>query len=179
METCRNVPRTVDEAAVLRYRRLVKIEKGKRVRIRVRLAIVDGDELEKDSVVEYFHGQGTMLAGLEKALEGLKAGDKKSGVIKAEQAFGDPSKQVKKQLTRKDFPEDAKLEKGMQFMAKGADNQQDVVLRVVAVKKDQVDIVLLHPYADKDIEFDAEVLTVSDPKPPPLPGELLTEADEE
>ena len=166
----------VEVVIAIGYRRDVKIEKGKRVRMQIRLAVVDGDELEK-SVIEYFQGRGMMLTGLEKALEGLAAGDKKKGVIKAAEAFGDPSKQVAKKLTRKDFPEDAELEEGMQFVAKGADSNQDVVIRLVKIDGDKIDAKLLHPLADKDIEFEAEILAVTDPSPPPLPGDVLTEDD--
>ena len=144
----------------------------------IRLAVVDGDELEK-SVVEYFQGRGQMLPGLEKELEGLTKGDKKSGVVKAKDAFGDPAKQLDKKLTRKDFPEDLELEEGSQFMAKGADNNQDVVIRVVKIDGDNIDAKLMHPLADKDIEYEAEILSVTDPMPPPLPAEMLAEAEDE
>lgn len=167
---------TVEVATRIGYRRDVKIEKGRRVRMQIRLAVVDGDELEK-SVVEYFQGKGMMLTGLEKELEGLAAGDKKKGVIKAADAFGDPDKQIDKKLTRKDFPEDAELEEGMQFVAKGADNNQDVVIRLVKIDGDDIEAKLLHPLADKDIEFEAEILAVTDPMPPPLPVEALAADD--
>ena len=171
-----NGTHTVEVAIAIGYRRGVKIEKGKRVRMQIRLAVVDGDELEK-SVVEYFQGRGMMLAGLEKELEGMSAGDKKKGVIKAAEAFGDPDKQIEKKLTRKDFPEGAELEEGMQFTAKGADNQQDVVIRLVKIDGDDIDAKLMHPLADKDIEFEAEILAVTDPMPPPLPVEALAEVE--
>ena len=167
----------VEVAIGIGYRRDVKIEKGRRVRMQIRLAVVDGDELES-SVVEYFQGRGVMLPGLEKELEGLVAGDKKKGVVKAADAFGDPDKQIDKKLTRKDFPEDAELEEGMQFVAKGADSNQDVVIRLIKIDGDNIDAKLMHPLADKDIEFEAEILAVTDPMPPPMPGEvLLDDAD--
>jgi FKBP-type peptidyl-prolyl cis-trans isomerase 2 len=143
------------------------------------LKVVNGDEIEK-SVVEYIQGSGAMLAGLEKVLDGLEKGAKKTGVIKAANAFGDPARQVNKPMTRKDFPEDLKLEVGAQFVAKGADNNQDVVLRIAGIDGDDVKVQLLHPLAEKDIEFDVEVLAVTDPAPPPLPMEALgaSEADD-
>lgn len=156
----------------------MKIEQGRRVRLKIRLQVVDGDELEK-SVVEYFHGRGTMLAGLEKVLEGLEKGAKKSGVIKAEDAFGDPARQVTKKMGKSEFPEEPKLEVGAQFLAKGADNKQDVILRVSEIAKDEVTVQLLHPLADKDIEYDLEVIAVTDPTPPPLPVDALGASESE
>lgn len=157
----------------------VKIENGRRVRLKVMLKVVDGEELEK-SVVEYFQGAGTMLPGLEAILEGLEKGAKKSGVIKAENAFGDPSRQVEKSMPRSEFPEDAELEAGMQFVAKGADNNQDVVIRIKEVGDGEVTVLLIHPLADKDIEYDFEVLDVNVPAaPPPLPADALGVSENE
>lgn len=156
----------------------MKIEKGRRIRLKVRLKVVKGDEIEK-SVVEYIHGSGTMLPGLERVLEGLEKGAKKDGVIQAKNAFGDASFQRDKQMSRKEFPADAKLEAGLRFMAKGADNKQDVVLEVVKADDEQVEVRLLHPLADKDIEYDCEVLSVTDPTPPPLPPDALGASEDE
>jgi FKBP-type peptidyl-prolyl cis-trans isomerase 2 len=150
----------------------VKIEKGRRVRIKVMLKVKDGDVLEKN-VVEYFQGGGVMLPGLEAVLEGLEKGAKKSGTLPAEKAFGDPSKHVEKVISRKEFPEDAEFEVGARFMAKGADGTTDVVLQVEKVTDDEIVCAMLHPLADKDIEYDVEVLQVTDPTPPPLPAQAV------
>lgn len=140
------------------------------------LKVKDGDVLEKN-VVEYFHGAGTMLPALEKMLEGQEKGAKKSGVLPAANAFGDPARQAVKKIPRKEFPKDANLEKGAQFMAKGADGKTDVVLRIDKVTTESVDCAMLHPLADKDIEYDLEVLAVTDPTPPPLPANAIADDD--
>lgn len=140
------------------------------------LKVKDGDVLEKN-VVEYFHGGGTMLPALEKMLEGQEKGARKSGVLPAAKAFGDPAQQGVKKIPRKEFPKDANLEKGAQFMAKGADGKTDVVLRIDKVTDEVVDCAMLHPLADKDIEYDLEVLAVTDPTPPPLPANAIAEDD--
>ncbi|WP_428267282.1 FKBP-type peptidyl-prolyl cis-trans isomerase [Haliangium sp.] len=154
----------------------MKVEKGRRVRLKVHLTAVGGDEIEK-SVVEYVQGSGTMLPGLEKVVEGLGAGEQRKGVIKAENAFGDASFQREKTMKRKEFPEDMKVEPGERFMAKGADNQQDVVLEIARIEGDTVHVKLLHPLADKDISYELEVMHVG-PTPPPLPPEALGAEDE-
>jgi FKBP-type peptidyl-prolyl cis-trans isomerase SlyD len=147
----------------------VKIENGRRIRLKVKLKAVDGAEIEK-SVVEYIHGSGTMLPGLERVLDGLEADTKRQGVIKAANAFGDVSFQREKRMSRREFPKDAKLKVGDRFMAKGADNQQNVILEIYKLTGDDVIVHLRHPLADTDIEYDVHVLQVTDPKPPPLPA---------
>jgi FKBP-type peptidyl-prolyl cis-trans isomerase SlyD len=163
--------------ATFQYRGIVKIEKGRRVRLKVRLQVVGGDVLEQ-SVVEYFQGAGTMLAGLEMAVAGMSAGEKKEGVIPARDAFGNPAGQPRKTLSRADFPADAKLEKGTEFAAK-ADNGQDVVLLVDEVRDKDVVVRLVHPLAKKDISYQVEVMSVTDPTPPPLPASAVVEEEEE
>ncbi len=153
------------------YLGLVKIEKGRRVRVRVHLAVVGGETLEK-SVVEYIQGAGKMLPGLEAQLNGLEKGAKKEGVIKAKDAFGDPSMHLTKKMPKSEFGKDMKLTAGEQFAAKGV-NGQDVILRIEKINGDDVEVRLVHPLADKDISFDVEVLAVTDPAPPPMPAQAL------
>lgn len=157
----------------------MKIDNGRRVRLKVKLKAVDGAEIEK-SVVEYIHGSGTMLPGLEHVLDGLEAGAKRQGVIKAVNAFGDASFQREKRMSRREFPKDAKIKVGDRFMAKGADNQQNVILEISKLSSDDVFVQLRHPLADTDIEYDVHVLQVTDPKPPPLPAAAFgARADED
>jgi len=153
----------------------VKIETGRRVRLKVRLQVVGGEVIEQ-SVVEYFHGAGTMLAGLETVIEGLSAGDKKEGVIAARDAFGNPAAQPTKTIPRSEFPAEAKLDKGLEFAAK-AENGQDVVLKVEDVRDSQVHVRLVHPLAAKDISYQIEVIAVTDPTPPPLPASAVAEPE--
>ena len=156
----------------------VKIEKGKRVRVRVHLEVVGGKTLEK-SVVEYIQGSGKMLPGLEKQLAGLEKGAKKDGVIKAKDAFGDPSMHPTKKMKRAEFPKTVKIQAGESFVASSDDKaHMNVILKIEKVTGDDVDVRLVHPLADKDIKFSAEVLAVTDPAPPPVPAAALKLTDE-
>jgi FKBP-type peptidyl-prolyl cis-trans isomerase SlyD len=150
----------------------VKIAKGNRVRLKVDLSVVGGAPLEKN-VVEYVHGGGTMLPGLEKVLEGLEAGAKRDGVLKAKDAFGNPQMHPVKKMTRAEFPKDAKLKAGEQFTAKGVNDGLGVVLKIEKIDGDTIDVRLVHPLADKDIKYAVEVVQVTDPRPPPVPAAAL------
>lgn len=49
-----------------------------------------------------------------------------------------------------------------------------MVLAIEKVSGDDVEVRrLVHPLADKDLNYDFEVVGVSDPKPPPLPVKAL------
>ena len=149
----------------------MKIEKGRRVTVKVDLAVVGGASLEK-STVEYIHGAGTMLVGLESVLAGLEKGAKREGVIQAKDAFGNSSMHPLKKIKRTEFPKDVKLVAGEQFVAKGA-NDMNIVLRIEKINGDDVDVRLVHPLAEKDIKYSVEVVAVSDPRPPPVPAQAL------
>ena len=153
------------------YRRRVKIEKGRRVTVKVDLAVVGGASLEK-STVEYIHGAGTMLAGLESVLAGLEKSAKREGVIKAKDAFGNPAMHPLKKMKRAEFPKDAKLAVGEKMVAKGA-HDMNVILRIEKIDGDDIDVRLVHPLAEKDIRYSVEVIQVSDPRPPPVPAQAL------
>lgn len=154
----------------------MKIETGRRVRIKVKLSVVDGDVIEQ-SAVEYFQGAGTMMPGLEKALDGLEKGAEKSGVIPAAEAFSAVENLPTKEIPRAEFPKDAKLEVGETFAAKGPDGA-DITFRVEESGDEVITVRFVHPLGGKDIAYEVKVLEVSDPKPPPLPGDLLADDDE-
>ena len=149
----------------------MKIEKGRRVTLKVDLSVAGGQQLEK-SQVEFIQGSGAMLAGLEKVLEGLEKGAKREGVIKAIDAFGNPAMHPLKKMKRSEFPKELELKPGEQLVAKGI-NDLNVILKIEKVSGDDVDVRLVHPLAEKDIKYAVEVVQVTDPRPPPMPGGAL------
>ena len=159
----------------------MKIEKGRRVTLKVDIAVAGGQTLEKKTL-EFVQGSGPMLPALERILEGLQAGDKRDGVLKAKDAFGSPEVQSKiplKKMKRTDFPKDAKLNVGERMIAAGADGaHMNVILEIAKVTGDDVDVKLIHPLADKDLKYSIEVVAVRDTRPPPVPAEAL-ELEEE
>jgi FKBP-type peptidyl-prolyl cis-trans isomerase 2 len=151
----------------------VKIEKGRKVKLKVDLSVAGGQQLEK-STVEYIQGAGTMLLGLETLLAGLEKGAKREGILKAKDAFGNPAMHPLKKMKRTDFPKGVDLKIGERLVAQGADKSaMNVIMQIVKVTGDEVEVRLLHPLADKDIKYSVEVVQVSDPRPPPLPGQAL------
>jgi FKBP-type peptidyl-prolyl cis-trans isomerase 2 len=152
----------------------VKIEKGRRVTLKVDLKVAgSGQQLEK-STVEFIQGAGKMLPGLEALLEGLEKGAQHTGVLKAKDAFGNPAMHPVKRMKRSEFPKDAKIVEGEKLVAASADkSKMNVILQIVKVSGDDIDVRLVHPLAEKDIQYSFEVVQVSDPRPPPVPADAL------
>jgi len=149
----------------------VKIEKGRRITLKVDLSVAGGQQLEKNQV-EFIFGAGAMLSGLEAVLEGLEKGAKREGVLKAKDAFGNPAMHPLKKMNRAEFPKDLDLKIGEKLVAKGV-NDMNVIMQIEKVGADEVEVRLVHPLADKDIKYSVEVVQVSDPRPPPMPVAAL------
>jgi FKBP-type peptidyl-prolyl cis-trans isomerase 2 len=159
----------------------MKIAAGLAVQIEYELAVKGGDVIEssaRSGPLRYVHGQGKMLPGLESRLLGLKPGDEKRGEIPAREAFGSEESLPVKDMTKRDFPKDAKLEAGAVFEAKSPTGEP-LRLKIVSTAGEQVKARLLHPLVGRDITFRVKVLGVSDPsKPPPPPGTVELDADD-
>jgi len=147
-----------------------------KVTLKVDLSVAGGQQLEKNQV-EFVFGSGTMLSGLEDVLNGLEAGAKRDGVLKAKDAFGNTAMHPLKKMKRTEFPADVKLVVGEKLVAKGV-NDMNVIMKIEKVGADEVEVRLVHPLADKDIKYAVEVVQVRDPRPPPMPAAAM-ELDED
>ena len=158
---------------------MVKIEKGRRVTLKVDLSVAGGQQLEK-STIEFIQGSGTLLPALEAVLNGLEKGAKRDGVLKAKDAFGNPNMQPIKKMKRSEFPKDAKLTVGEKLVAQGDDkSHMNVILQIAKVSGDDVEVRLVHPLAEKDLKYSLEVINVVDPRPPAIPAAALELEPEE
>jgi FKBP-type peptidyl-prolyl cis-trans isomerase 2 len=143
------------------------ITAGSVVRIEFELKVKGGELIEsskKTGFVEYTHGAGQMLAGLEKELAGMSSGEERSGVIPAKDAFGTEESQPTLTLPRGSFPADAKIKEGERFEANGPTGTP-MMLRVLKVDGENVTARVIHPLAGKDVEFRVKVLQIKPPVP--------------
>ncbi len=168
----------------------MQIEKGLIVRVDYELKVKGGDVIESSSKtgpITYTHGAGKMLAALEKRLEGMKVGERKTGEISGDEAFGPEESLPTTVVPRSSFPADEKIEPGRTFAAHAAAGA-DVELKVQSVEGDQVTVRLIHPLIHKTLEFNVRVAAIEDPvghkrehlaPPPPPVARLDIEIEEE
>lgn len=165
------------------YAHTMKIERGRLVRVEYELKVKGGEVIEssaKSGPIEYMHGEGKMLAALEKRLEGMGVGERKSGEIAGDEAFGPEDAMPTTTLPASNFPKDEKLAAGKVFEAKDTKGQP-VVLKVIEVDGSNVKVRLIHPLAGKALEFKVRVVSIEDPAtkrrahlpPPPPPAAAL------
>src|SRR5690606_26275332 len=105
----------------------------------------------------YLHGVGQIVPGLEKQLEGLSKGDKRTKlVVTPDEAYGELRADLQISVARDQFPKDTELEPGMRFWAHTPEGQRHP-FTVVAVQGEQVQIDGNHPLAGETLHFDIAI----------------------
>ena len=117
------------------------------------------DSSEKREPMTYLHGQGQIVPGLEKALEGKQAGDEVKAKVPPAEGYGIRDEENVFNVPRRKLP-DGKLAPGMTMQLQT--EQGPVVATVKAVKGDYVTIDANHPLADKTLHFEVKVVGVRD-----------------
>jgi FKBP-type peptidyl-prolyl cis-trans isomerase SlyD len=163
----------------------MKIARGRSVELEYELKVKGGAVIEsraRSAPLRYVHGDGKMLPGLEKRLEGLQPGDERSGEIPAAEAFGTEASLPVKEMARSVFPAGAKLEPGAVFEAKDPASGAPIQFKVISATAEMAKVRLMHPLVGRDIEFRVIVLAVRDAaatgRPPPVPGVVELDPDE-
>ena len=115
------------------------------------------DSSEGSDPLEYLHGNGNIIPGLEKALAGKKAGDKLTCSIAAADAYGERDDSLIFKVNKSEF-EGADIEVGMQFEAHGEEGAQ--IVTVEGIEGEEVTIDANHPLAGETLNFDVKVVDV-------------------
>lgn len=141
----------------------MKISKNKIATFHYRLTSEDGtlieDSFESEPLI-YLHGQGNLIVGMEKALEGKKAGDQFTVEIKAEEGYGERFDGLVQTVPRNSFDGIKDIEVGMRFRASTEHGEVPVV--VTAVTENDVVVDGNHPLAGITLNFTVEVKDVRD-----------------
>ena len=112
--------------------------------------ILDASETEGGEPIEYVHGYGMLVPGLEAALAGLKVGDEREVVVPAAAGYGEYDKALVLEIDRGEFPDPAKVEVGDEFVAESPDGDE-IAMNVIELKDDVVVVdANNHPLAGDD-----------------------------
>ena len=120
----------------------------------------DGGELldESDEPLEYLHGYGNIIPGLEKALEGAKQGDRQTVTVEAAEAYGEHDPEKVMTLQKDAADEGMELKPGMAVM--GETEEGTMPLTILEVHPDRVVVDANHPLAGKRLHFEVEIIGV-------------------
>ena len=117
------------------------------------------DSSEGSEPLNYLHGAGNLIPGLEKALAGREQGDSLQVVVEPADAYGDVRPEMIQAVDRSAFQGVENVEPGMTFQAQGPDGATQRIV-VTDVEGDSVTVDANHPLAGVQLHFDVQVVGV-------------------
>ena len=137
------------------------IQKGKQVSFDYTLS-VDGEVVDSSKggqPLEYTHGEGKIIIGLEKEMEGLKVGDEKTVEVKPEEAYGVKDPQAFRDVPKSSLPQGLEPKVDMMLQMQGPGGQA-LPVRISEVKDDKIVLDLNHPLAGKTLMFQVKIVEI-------------------
>jgi len=137
------------------------IANGSKVSIHYTLTVDDEiiDSSEGHEPLEYEHGTGEIVPGLENALIGLMAGDKRNVVVTPEDGYGVANPEAVQEIELEAFADDEGLEVGAVISVE-TDEGDTFDAVVMEISETTVTLDLNHPLAGKTLHFDVVIVSV-------------------
>ncbi len=141
-----------------------KVETGQFVSVHYKGTLQNGevfDTSEGRHPLEVQIGAGQIIPGFEKALMGMSLNEKKAFTLDPEDAYGQKDDSLTHAFPRKDVPAELNPEVG-QTVALSSPEGQQVPAMITQVDDEKVVVDLNHPLAGQTLNFDIEVVGISD-----------------
>jgi peptidylprolyl isomerase len=114
--------------------------------------------------LEFEVGSGSVIAGFDNGVTGMKVGDKKTVNIPVDEAYGQVQDDLLMEFPLDRFPAEMKPEVGMELnMSNGAGQNFPVV--ITEVLDNSVVLDANHPLAGEDLTFDLELVEIKGKSP--------------
>jgi FKBP-type peptidyl-prolyl cis-trans isomerase 2 len=117
------------------------------------------DSSKKQEPIVFQVGNNQVIPGFEKAVKGMKVGEKKSFQVSPQEGYGEEDTEAIQEVSRDQLSPEVKPAPGMTLYARGKDGS-NVLARIIEVKKDVVVLNFNHPLAGKTLNFEVEVIEV-------------------
>jgi FKBP-type peptidyl-prolyl cis-trans isomerase SlyD len=140
----------------------IRIEANTFVSLDCTLRDEDGEVIEVGEgggAVDYVHGYGMLVPGLETALSGLAEGDHREILVPPASGYGERDEDLVMEVERSDFPNPDKVSEGDELDAEWPDGESQT-MRVVEVRPDSVVVDANHPLAGMALRYFVKVLRV-------------------
>ena len=118
------------------------------------------DSSSRAAPLTYLHGVGNIVPGLEKAMEGHRAGDRFDVLVAPEEGYGTPNEMLVQVVPSEAFQGVDPIEVGMQFQAQTPQGAISVV--IAKIEDGMVTVDGNHPLAGQNLHFAIEVVEVRD-----------------
>lgn len=118
------------------------------------------DSSEGRDPLEFTLGEGSVIAGFEKAVEGLGVGESADARLEPDDAYGPVRDDLVMTVPRDQLPDEIKPEVGDRLAMQTADGQ-NVPVTVVEAEADAIRIDANHPLAGKTLIFELELVNIA------------------
>lgn len=135
---------------------------GDRVKIHYTGSLDDGTEFDSSvgqEPLQFTVGAGQLIPGLDKAVEGMAVGEKKTVNVEPDEAYGPRQDQMVSEVPKSALPPHIEPEVGMGLQTKGQDGQ-DLQLTVTEVSEETITVDANHPLAGKPLNFEIELMHI-------------------
>jgi len=132
----------------------MKVAKDLVVSLAYQVRTEDGvlvDESPVSAPLDYLHGHGSLISGLETALEGHEVGDKFDVAVGANDAYGQYDENLVQRVPKDVFMGVDELQVGMRFLAET--DQGPVPVEITAVEDDHVVVDGNHMLAGQNLKL--------------------------
>ncbi|MEX2489724.1 MAG: FKBP-type peptidyl-prolyl cis-trans isomerase [Pseudomonadales bacterium] len=139
----------------------IPVGPGTKVTLRFSLEFEDGEVIDStgDRAAEFVVGDGSLLPGFERAMFGLKAGDRERLFVEAAHGFGEPKSENIQRIKRSQFSPDMPLSEGL--IVSFADQHNAELPGVICgMTEDLVEVDFNHPLSGKNLYFDVDIVAV-------------------
>lgn len=143
-----------------------EVKSGDTVKVHYHGKLTDGttfDSSEGREPLEFEVGSGSVIAGFDNGVTGMKVGEKKTVNIPVDEAYGQKQEDLFMEFPLDRFPADVKPEVGMQLNMSNGTEQNFPVL-IAEVNDDKVILDANHPLAGEDLTFDLELVEIKGAK---------------
>jgi FKBP-type peptidyl-prolyl cis-trans isomerase 2 len=139
------------------------IKYGDKVKIHYKGTLDDGtvfDSSEGRDPLEFEVGSKQVIPGFEKAVKGMKKGDKNTFKIDCKDAYGEQNPSMVQKIPRDKLPADQEPKAGM-MVGIGLPNGQQMPAKITKVTDKEVTLDVNHPLAGKNLTFEIELVSVN------------------
>lgn len=136
-----------------------QIEDNVVVTLQYKLWLDDGEMVEEsdaDDPLVYLHGHDNIIPGLERALQGMRVGDKKRIVVEPEDAYGEYDPDDVEELALSALPPELSPEVGMVLAMEDSEGHEFEAV-VTDLDEDMITLDFNHPMAGERLTFEVSI----------------------
>ena len=140
---------------------MTQAQTGQTVKVHYTGTLDDGTQFDSSVGSEPLQvtlGNGEVIPGFEKGIEGMRVGEKKQVHIPSDEAYGESHETLIQEIGRDQMPPDIEPEVGQQFQVEGPSGP--MILTVTDVSDDAVTMDGNHPMAGKNLNFELELVDI-------------------